>query len=128
MSSQEYQPPIYQIPNHTSQQLKVVLDFLDILKRWDFDALDKLWTSDFTQQILPTSLGSSPRTKSEYIEYLHNFRDSLNGAALEIIIYEVNESKGKIWVHVRTFPHPFLLAQGLFITYRHCFAHSCRCS
>ena len=84
MSSQEHQPPIYQIPSHTSQQLKVALEFFDILKRWDFDALDKLWTSDFTQQLLPASLGSPPHTKSEYIEYLHNFRDSLNGAPLEV--------------------------------------------
>jgi hypothetical protein len=49
MSSQEYQPPIYQMPSHPSQQLKVVLDYLDNLKRWDFDALNKVPTSDFTQ-------------------------------------------------------------------------------
>ena len=36
---QKYQPPIYQIPNHLSQPLKVVLDYLDNVKRWDFDAL-----------------------------------------------------------------------------------------
>jgi hypothetical protein len=84
MSSQEYQPQIYQIPNHSSQQLKVVLDYFDNLKRWDFDALGKLSTSDFTQQTLPASLGLSPRTKSEYIGYLHTFRDSLNGAPLEV--------------------------------------------
>jgi hypothetical protein len=84
MSSQEYQPPIYQIPNHPSQQLKVVLDHFNNLKRWDFDALSKLSTSDFTQQILPASLASSRRTKNEYIEYLHDLRDSLNGAPLEV--------------------------------------------
>jgi hypothetical protein len=84
MSSQEYQPPIYQIPNHPSQQLKVVLDHFNNLKRWDFDALSKLSTSDFTQQILPASLASSRRTKNEYIEYLHDLRDSLNGVPLEV--------------------------------------------
>jgi hypothetical protein len=84
MSSQEYQPSIYTIPNHPSRQLKVVLDYLDNLKRWDFDAAGKQFASDFTQQILPASLGSSPRTRDEYIEYLHNFRDSLNGAPLEV--------------------------------------------
>jgi hypothetical protein len=47
MSSQEYQPPIYHIPNRPSQQLKVVLDFLDNIKRWDSDALSKQLTSDF---------------------------------------------------------------------------------
>jgi hypothetical protein len=84
MSSQEYQPPIYQIPNHPSQQLRVVLDHFDGLKCWDFDALSKLYASDFTQQILPASLGSSPRTKDEYIEFLHKLRDALNGAPLEV--------------------------------------------
>ena len=85
MSSQEYQPPIYQIPCHPSQQLRVVLDYLDSFKRWDLDALSKLCASDFIQQILPASLGSSPRTKNDYIvEYLHNLRDALNGAPQEV--------------------------------------------
>jgi hypothetical protein len=84
MSWQEYQPPIYQIPNHPSQQLKVVLNHFNNLNRWDFDALSKLSTSDFTQQILPASLGSSRRTKNEYVEYLHDLRDALNGAPLEV--------------------------------------------
>lgn len=84
MSSQEYQAPIYQIPSHPSQQLKGVLSHFDNLKRWDFDALSKLYTSNFTQQILPASLGSSLRTKSEYIDYLHDLQDSLNGAPMEV--------------------------------------------
>ena len=84
MSLQEYQPPIYQIPNHPSQRLKVVLDYLDNVKRWDFDALSKQFTPDFTLQILPASLRLSPRTKSQYIESLHTLRDSLNGAPLEV--------------------------------------------
>lgn len=84
MSSQKYQPQIYQIPDHPSQQLTVVLDYFDNLKRWDFDALSKLSTSTFTQQTLPASLGLSPRTKNEDIQYLHSFRDSLKGAPLEV--------------------------------------------
>ena len=84
MSSQEDQPQIYQIPNHPSQRLKVVLDYLDNVKRWDFNALSNQFTSDFTLQILPASLRLSPRTKSQYIESLHTLRDSLNGAPLEV--------------------------------------------
>jgi hypothetical protein len=79
-----YQPPIYQIPNHPSQQLKVVLDYIDNIKRWDFDALSKLSTSDFTQRIFPASLGLSPSTKNECIENLHTLRDSLKGGTLEV--------------------------------------------
>jgi hypothetical protein len=84
MSSQEHQPPIYHIPNHPSRQLKVVLDYFDSIKRWDFDALSKLFTSDFTQHVLPMSLGSSPRTKNEYIEYIHTLRESLKGGPLKV--------------------------------------------
>ena len=84
MSSQEYQPSIYQIPNHPSQRLNVVLDYLDNVKRWDFDALSNQFTSDFTLQILPASVRFSPRTKSEYIESLHTLQGSLNGAPLKV--------------------------------------------
>jgi hypothetical protein len=86
MLSQKYQyrPPIYQIPNHPSQQLKVVLDYLDNVKRWYFDALSKQFTSHFTQQILPASLRLSPRTKSEYLKSLHTLRHSLNDTPLEV--------------------------------------------
>jgi hypothetical protein len=148
MSSQECRPPIYQIPNCPSQQLKVVLDYLDNLKRWDFDALDKLSTSDFTQQILPASLGLSPRTKNECTEYLHTFRDSLNSAPLEVrnaqsqtlvsprfdCEQRLSYTKStRVRVKFGSTYAPSLAAFSsckdyLLITYRHYFApHSCRC-
>jgi hypothetical protein len=84
MSSQKIQPPVYQVPQHPSDQLKVVLDYFERLKHWDFDGLCKLSTSDFIQQTLPASLGLAARTKSEDIEFLHTFRDSLNSAQLQV--------------------------------------------
>ena len=84
MSSQKNQPSVYKVPNHPSDQLKVVLDYFDKLKHWDFDGLGKLSTSDFTQQTLPASLGLAARTKSKDIEFLHTFRDSLNSAQLQV--------------------------------------------
>ena len=86
MLSQEYQPPIYQIRKHPSRRLKVVLDYLDNVKRWDFGALSNQFTSHFTLQILPASLHFSPRTVCEYIESLHTLRDSLKGAPLEVCL------------------------------------------
>ena len=68
MSSQGYQPPIYQILNHPSQQLKAVLDYTGNVKCWDFDVLRKQFTSHVTLQIFSASLRLSPRTKSQYIE------------------------------------------------------------
>ncbi|KAF8504875.1 hypothetical protein F5888DRAFT_799734 [Russula emetica] len=125
MSSQEYQPPIFRIPSQPSGQLKVVLDYFNCLKTWDLETLSKLSTSGFTQATLPASLGVPVRSKSEDIEFLHTFRDSLKGAPLEvcthtdiffpdlavceltlvrskIIIYDVSEDseEGKIWVHL----------------------------
>jgi len=84
MSLQEYPLPIYKIPNCPSQQLKVVLDYIDIIKHWDFDTLSQLSTSDFTQHALPASMGLSPRTKKESIESLHALRDSLKGGPVEV--------------------------------------------
>jgi hypothetical protein len=84
MSSQEYQPPIYQIPTEPSGQLKVVLDYFNCLKTWDFETLSQLSTPGFTQATLPASLGVPVRSKNEDIEFLHTFRDSLKGAPLEV--------------------------------------------
>lgn len=84
MSSQKDKHPIYQRPRHPSDQLKVVLDYLDYLKYWDIDGLDKITTSDFTQQTFPDSLNIPKRSKKEDFEYLRSFRDSLNGAPLEV--------------------------------------------
>ena len=84
----KYQPPVYQIPSQPSDKLKVVLDYFDCLKTWDLEALSQLSTPGFTQATLPASLGLPVRSKSEDIEFLHGFRDSLKGAPLEVrIIY-----------------------------------------
>jgi hypothetical protein len=80
----DYKPPIYQIPSKPSRQLKVVLDYFNLLKTWDLETLPQLSTSDFTQATLPASLGLPVRTKEEDIDFLHSFRDSLKGAPLEV--------------------------------------------
>ena len=84
MSSPNNQRPIYQRPRYPSDQLRVVLNYLDSLKTWDIDTLDKLSTSYFTQQTMPESLGVPIRNKKEDFEYLRTFRDSLNGGPLEV--------------------------------------------
>ncbi|KAH9994301.1 hypothetical protein BJV77DRAFT_995991, partial [Russula vinacea] len=115
--SPKYEPPVYQIPPNPSRQLKVVLDYFNFLKNWDLETLSQLSTPYFTQVTLPASMGVPIRSKSEDIEFLHHFRDSLKGVPLELIIYDVNENKGKIWVHVRP-----LTQQGLSHTdYLVCF-------
>jgi hypothetical protein len=80
----DYKPPIYQISSEPSRQLKVVLDYFNLLKTWDLEALPQLSAPHFTQATLPASLGLPVRTKEEDIDFLHSFRDSLKGAPLEV--------------------------------------------
>jgi hypothetical protein len=84
MSSPKYQLPVYQIPSKPSRQLKVVLDYFNYLKIWDLETLSQLTTPSLIQVTLPESLGVPARNKSEDIEFLHTFRDSLKGAPLEV--------------------------------------------
>ncbi|KAI0291313.1 hypothetical protein BC826DRAFT_487126 [Russula brevipes] len=102
MSPPKYEPPSYKIPPKPSKQLAVVLDYFNCLTNWDFKTLSQLSTPEFTQVTLPASLAVPARSKSEDLEFLHKFRDSLKGVPLDIRLYDVNESKGKIWVHVRS--------------------------
>jgi hypothetical protein len=86
MSSPKYEPPSYEIPAKPSEQLAVVLDYFNCLKIWDLKTLSQLSTPtpDFTQVTLPASLAIPARSKSEDIEFLHKFRDSLKGAPLDV--------------------------------------------
>lgn len=82
--SSEYKPPVWSKPPKPSPQLKVVLDYFDCLSKWDLETLSQLSTPSFTQVTLPASLHIAARTKKEDIEFLHQFRDSLKGAPLEV--------------------------------------------
>jgi hypothetical protein len=82
--SSEYKLPIWPKPPKPSPELKVVLDYFNCLSKWDLETLSQLSTSYFTQVTLPASLHIAARTKQEDIEFLHQFRDSLKGAPLEV--------------------------------------------
>ena len=84
--SPNYTQPVWPRPPNPSPQLKVVLDYFDCLSKWDLETLSQLSTSYFTQATLPATLNIAARTKKEDIEFLHQFRDSLNGAPLEVCI------------------------------------------
>ncbi|KAI0253738.1 hypothetical protein BJV78DRAFT_164998 [Lactifluus subvellereus] len=90
----------YQLPPNPSPQLQVVLDYFKCLSRWDLEKLSTLSSPRFTQETLPASMGIPSRTRSEDTAYLKEFQDSLKSAPLQIQIYDINESKGKVWVHM----------------------------
>ena len=77
-------PLVYEIPPKPSRQLKVVIDYFNFLKLWDLEALSQLSTPYFTQVTLPASLGVPVRNKTENIEFLRSFRDSLMCSPLEV--------------------------------------------
>jgi hypothetical protein len=149
MSSLNHQHQIYQIPHQPSPQLKVVLDYFDCLKTWDFERIAKLSAPYYTQKTLPATLSVPGRSKSEDIDNLHNLRDLLKGAPLEVchprnfsasIFSELTSlrrpsytmsmrAREKFGSTYASSPVHFL-TQGLLtvFTCRHCFAHSYRCS
>jgi hypothetical protein len=126
MSSPKYEPPSYEIPAKPSKQLAVVLDYFNCFKNWDLKTLGQSSTPDFTQpevtrvsghtgpgpeqerryripssQIPGFAQGRSPRCVSTD-GHSSLVPMKLIDACSKIRIYDVNESKGKIWVHVRT--------------------------
>jgi hypothetical protein len=123
--------PNFQWPLDPSPQLRVVFDYLNHLSRWELDEISLLSSANFIKETLPASMGVPSRTKSEDIAFLKELQDSLYNFPLEvcfnsmvavsprsisrladwgvcvplkIMVYDMNESKGKVWVHVRTIP------------------------
>jgi hypothetical protein len=74
----------FEIPKSPSSQLKTVLDFLDLVKVLNLDELEKLFTDDFVQSTLPSSLNVPPRTKQEDLEFLRGLSEQLEGRHLQV--------------------------------------------
>jgi hypothetical protein len=74
----------FEIPKSPSSQLKTVLDYLDLVKVLNLDELEKLFTDDFVQSTLPSSLNVPPRTKQEDLEYLRGLSEQLEGSHLQV--------------------------------------------
>ena len=69
----------FEIPKSPSSQLKTVLDYIDFVKVLNLDELEKLFTDDFVQSTLPSSLNVPPRTKKEDLEFLRGLSEQLKG-------------------------------------------------
>ena len=100
------------MPINTTDQLQLILDYLNAVESKDYDKISSLISDDFENYVLPRSFkppGQSeeessgkekPRFRDEYLEMLKKalplFRD------MRVIVEEVTEEPGKIVLHVRT--------------------------
>jgi len=93
-------PATFEIPKFPSSQLKLVLHYLDLIKVFDVDQVEKLFTDDFVQSTQPRSTKVPSRTKEEDLAFLRGFAEQLEGKPLELTIYDVLEAPGRVWVRV----------------------------
>ncbi|KAH9976335.1 hypothetical protein BGW80DRAFT_1443977 [Lactifluus volemus] len=97
----------FQVPKNPSPQVKTILHYLDLVKVFDLDGLDKLFADDFVQSTRPLSLNVPSRTKEEDLAFLKGLSVTMKGRHLEITFYDVVESPpGKVWVHVALHGEP----------------------
>ncbi|KAI0253733.1 hypothetical protein BJV78DRAFT_1152847 [Lactifluus subvellereus] len=96
----------YEVPKLPSSQLKIVLLYLDLIKVFNLEEVEKLFMDDFVQSTAPSSLHVPSRTKEEDLAFLKGLSETLEGRHLEvtdsvgqITIYDIVESPGKAWVH-----------------------------
>lgn len=75
----------FEIPKHPSPQVKTILHYLDLVKVFNLDGLDKLFTDDFVQSTRPLSLNVPSRTKEEDLAFLEGLSETMQGRHLEVI-------------------------------------------
>lgn len=99
-------------------QMKVALAYVDMFNTGDLDIFAPLLSEDVRHRTHPLSLGRPFRTKEEYLTLLRGYSNWLqvremlfdiwgcNGLLSmlgQVEVNEVNESPGKVWIHVRSF-------------------------
>ncbi|KAH8983310.1 hypothetical protein EDB83DRAFT_2488671 [Lactarius deliciosus] len=90
----------FEIPKEPSPQVRAVLHYLDQIKVLNLHEIEKHFTDDFVQSTRPLSLGIPSRSKEEGLVFLQGLADKLGGRPLEITLYDIIESPGKVWVHL----------------------------
>lgn len=75
----------FEISKCPSSQLKTVLDYFDLVKVLNLAELEKLFTDDFVQSTLPSSLAVPPRTKQEDLAFLRGLSEQLEGRHIQVL-------------------------------------------
>lgn len=74
----------FELPKSPSSQLKTVLDYFDLVRVLNLAELEKLFTDDFVQTTLPSSLGVPSRTKQEDLAFLRGLSEQLEGRHIQV--------------------------------------------
>lgn len=95
-------PSLYEFPKDPSPQLQVLQKYYAFLSVFDLDNLNTLFTDDFAQKTLPSSLGVPDKPKDDFFAYLRRLQaDFKEDRKMIYTIYDINDGVGKIWVHAK---------------------------
>ena len=75
----------FEAPKLPSSQLKIVLLYFDLIKVFNIEEIEKLFTDDFVQSTAPASIHVPSRTKEEDLAFLRGMSEALEGRHLEVI-------------------------------------------
>lgn len=87
------------IVSNPSPQLSAVLQFYDAITNWKFDTVEKLFDDEYIHTTLPSSTKEPPKNKAEGLAHAKGVAAALGYTPLKYEIFQLNESKGSIWVH-----------------------------
>ncbi|KAI9448695.1 hypothetical protein BJY52DRAFT_307499 [Lactarius psammicola] len=90
----------YEVPKEPSPQVKAILHYFDQIKVLNLQEIEKHFADDFVQSTRPSSLGIPFRSKEEDLAFLGGLADQLGGRPLEVTIFDIIESSGKVWAHL----------------------------
>lgn len=74
----------YEFPKDPSPQLEVLQKYYAFLSVFDLDNLNTLFTDDFTQKTLPSSLGAPDKTKKDFFAFLGQLQADFKGQNLNV--------------------------------------------
>ena len=82
-------PPLYEFPKDPSPQLEVLQKYYAFLSVFDIDNLNTLFTDDFAQKTLPSSLGVSDKPKNDFFAFLRRLQADFKGQNLNVRIAQI---------------------------------------
>jgi hypothetical protein len=85
-------PSPYEFPKDPSPQLEVLEKYYAFLSVFDLDNLNTLFTDDFVQKTLPSSLGVSDKTKKDFFAFLGRLQADFKGQNLNVSTAQMTHS------------------------------------
>jgi hypothetical protein len=77
-------PSLYEFPKDPSPQLEVLQKYYAYLSVFDIDNLNTLFTDNFAQKTLPSTLGVPDKPKDDFFAFLRRLQADLKGETLKV--------------------------------------------